>query len=281
MIKTDILPLVQQSWKKAFANVVTNLIAIRARGWDPYNFMLLLNPVICATMTKDMLKWERECGLFPMETKGFLHHLSYFESNGKISLMAIREEDLALSNINFDGGAIAQHVASHIMSEIDRQHARARNQLKKEEGTTLREQILAIAKKMTAGKLVIEGRSHHLDKNVLEHVRKRRREQDLKKVEKKRKLDLEFIQNCYIADKVLKKYEGIDVKDWNRKDEILAVLKTLKRDGDPAMPTKQCYVEEHYNEWKFCCRKQIEVDEIVNNLFEEWKKQNKTQDDEE
>ena len=140
---------------------------------------------------------------------------------------------------------------------------------------------MAIAKKMTAGKLVLEGRSHHLDGNVLEHVWKRRREQEVYKVEKRRKLDLEFKQNCHVADKVLKKYEGVQIKDWKRMNEIVAVLKPLKRDGDAAMPTKRSSVEERYHEWKFRSRKQLENDDIVNNLFEEWKRQNDKDEEEE
>ena len=54
LMKTDILPLVTKSWKKAFANILNNLKAIRARGWDPYNMVLLLDPSIRASMTEDL-----------------------------------------------------------------------------------------------------------------------------------------------------------------------------------------------------------------------------------
>ena len=271
LIATDIIPIVRKSWRKAFANIQNNLKAIRDRGWDPYNFILLFDPVIRATMTEDMIEWEKDCGLFPLETKGYLHDVNYVEKGGKVYLKSVKHVDSSMSKLNFKGGAIAQHVASNIMTEVDRQIARERNQMMKTEGTTKRERILAIKKRMTAGKLVLDGRSYHLDMNVLKHVRSRRIEVQLEAVEKRRKADLEYLQQCYKATKVLEKYGNLDVRKWKRKEDIVTLLKPLKRTGDTAMPIKRADIERRYEDWKFRSRRTVEEDVVVMNLFENWK----------
>ena len=72
------------------------------------------------------------------------------------------------------------------MTELDRQQARERNQRLREEGTTARQRIMSIMKRLTAGKLTTEGRHYHLDHNVLEFVRRRELHNDMEQCEKRR-----------------------------------------------------------------------------------------------
>ena len=166
---------------------------------------------------------------------------------------------------------MAQYVANTIMAEIDRQDARERNQNNKTIGKTRRERIMAITKKLTAGKLVLDGRSYHLDQNVLDQVKRKQEEIILLVNQKRQKQDLEYLQMCFIADNVLKKYNGIEVNFWRKKEEIVAVLKPLKVFGDPPLPTNRKDAEERYREWSNRNRRSVDSDISVDQKFEEWK----------
>ena len=71
-------------WPKAFANVQNNLTAIRERGWYPYTCILLLHYILRATMTEEMIKWEKSSGFFGDLLLKRLHNLEYLELNGKV-----------------------------------------------------------------------------------------------------------------------------------------------------------------------------------------------------
>ena len=65
----------------------------------------------------------------------------------------------------------------------------------------------------------------------------------LEAIEKRRKIDLEYLQSCHLADKVIAKYGREDVSKWKRRIDIITVLKPLKRNGDGPMPTTRAAVE--------------------------------------
>ena len=52
LVPTDIIPLLNYTWKYSSAQVETNKKAIYERGWHPYNRNLLLYPELTTTMTK-------------------------------------------------------------------------------------------------------------------------------------------------------------------------------------------------------------------------------------
>ena len=271
LIKTDVLPLVSKSWPIGFANITNNLKAIAHRGWGPFNFNLLLHPTIRATMTEEMILWERESGLFPKNVLAEAMDFCYVEEEfGKVSLKSIKNVSRNDKGLNFNGGALAQHVANTVISEVDRQKARERNQKRKLEGTSKRERIMKIRKKLTAGKLVLEGRSHHLDQTVLEHVQRKRKEAEEELYKKGRKDDLDYMKLCYYADKIIAKYGDADVKLWKNKNDIVTYLKPLKRSGDSAMPLSRAGVEERFNAWKDRKRKLIKNEGDLKDLFDLW-----------
>ena len=132
---------------------------------------------------------------------------------------------------------------------------------------------MKIQKKLTAGKLVLEGRCYHLDLTVLEHVEKRRAEKVQEINEKKQKEELEYLKLCYHADCILQRYGGnTDVSKWKRKDDIITYLKPLKRSGDPGMTLNRAEAEQRFEEWKDRERRSTEADDDVMALFDSWKK---------
>ena len=109
---------------------------------------------------------------------------------------------------------------------------------------------MKIKKKMTAGKIVLDGGSHHLDRNVLEHVQRKRQEQENSICSKQMKDDLGYLKMCYEADKVKETYGDIAVEKWRRKDKIVAYIKPLKCNGNGAMSSLRRDVEKQCYEWK-------------------------------
>ena len=123
---------------------------------------------------------------------------------------------------------------------------------------------------MTAGKLVLEGGSHSLDRNVLDFVQRKKVEMDATLLAKQRKDDLDYLKSCHEADQVIARYSGVPVNKWRRKDEIVTYIKPVKRSGDAAMPSSRSEVEKRFNEWKDRSRRIVSHDEVVMNDFNLW-----------
>ena len=147
------------------------------------------------------------------------------ECGKNVRFKAVPFNDNDLNILNFKKGHMALHVADTILSEVDRQKSRERVQKREREGDTRRNRILKIQKKLTAGKLVLNGRSYHLDHTVLEHVERRRELLLEEKNEKKKKEELEYLKMCYHADKILETYGAdSDVSKWKRKEDIVTYI---------------------------------------------------------
>ena len=104
-----------------------------------------------------------------------------------------------VKGLNFADG-LAHYVSSVIMTETDRQQARATAYKRKEDGSTTREKILNINQKMTAGKLVSQCRSHHLGKHVLEQAEERETSRKTRVADKFKKDEILYIKSCEKAD---------------------------------------------------------------------------------
>ena len=147
LICSVIMSLVSKTWPKAFANVENNLKAISERGYHPFTLALLLDPILRATMTQEMIEWERDSGLFPLWAIEEKSVVQLVENDGVIFLKSLSVANDQLKNLNFDRGAMAQHVADTILGEVDRQKSREWVQKRKREGDTRRNRILKIKKK--------------------------------------------------------------------------------------------------------------------------------------
>ena len=270
LVRTDIIPLVHKCWSASFGDVDANKRAIAERGWGPYNRNLLLHPVIRASMTELMIKNEKEMCIFPQKRLNHLLDIEYRDQgNGMISIVQASNVDQD-RKINMEGGATSRRVANTIMSDLDRQRARERNQKLKEEGKTLRERLDKIKKHLTAATLTIGGRHYHMDDTVLDKVLDRQKHDDDKEIEKMRKEHLEHAINCYKDEMALRKNPFDDVKKWACFADIKNYLKPLKQNGDPAWPTSRDDIEILYIQWSERRRVQIVLEQCVMIKFDEW-----------
>lgn len=219
------------------------------------------------TMTEEMIQWEKDSGLFGEELLKKLHNVEYTETNGKVELTCRRNKE---GNINFEGGATSQFVASNIMSEVDRQTARNRNLKLKSEGTTAIERLRKINKKITSGNLHLEGRQCMLDTNLMNELQRKQGIVDHNNLEKTRRSDLQYMKTCHNADEVVKKYGNCDLSKWTSKADMKTYLKPLKQACDAKMPDDRYGLIQRFNEWKYRSRKRPTNDMTVLNEFETW-----------
>ena len=80
--------------------------------------------------------------------------------------------------LNFNAGATVVHISNIMMNKVDRQQARERNQ---------REQIMAITKQLSSGKLHTEGRHYYMDTDVCAHNERNENDEDAKIIKKRKK----------------------------------------------------------------------------------------------
>ena len=102
---------------------------------------------------EEQIELEIESGLFPTKQ---LSHVTTDEqqSNSTNHIPSVNRVGVSeVQGLNFSEG-MAHYVSPAIMTESDRQSARATAFKCKEQGSTLRDRILNINHKMTAGKLV-------------------------------------------------------------------------------------------------------------------------------
>ena len=122
LVHTDIMKLVMETWRKGFGNVENNKKAICDRGYLPFTLAMLLNPALRVTMTEDMIQWERDTGLFLKWAIDKKKTVQYVEDSGSVLLNSVRASDNLSKRVNFERGAMAQHVADTILGEVDRQN---------------------------------------------------------------------------------------------------------------------------------------------------------------
>ena len=271
LVRTDIVPILNICWPPAFADVENNLKAISKKGWYPYNRMLLLHPIIRATMTEEMIEKEKILDIFPVNRVPSLHMIQYEDSgNGKISIRCRTSEEVNTIPLNFSGGVTSKFVSSTIMSDLDRQRARERNQKKRDEGKTLKERLSSITKHMTSGLMTLKGRNYHLNKTVLEHAKDQKVVRDKKKLEGRQAKDLEYLQLCYKADIAKKNNPSNDVKEWYSIKDIAAYLRPLLHKNDKSLPTSREGIETSYIQYSCRRRFQLVADEKVMENFSTW-----------
>ena len=275
LMRTDIIPIVNWCWPKAFANVEHNLHAIHERGWNPLSRALLLVDVIRATITEDILKWEKNCGLFSeSQIKKYHSNLSYVNDQmGEVTIQ--RNHHLKMDNgvdLNFKHNT-AQYVMDTIISEVDKQEARERIQKAKREGTTLKERLSKISKKLTAGKMVLDLQMYRLDESILYCIKKsaeKKKEQNDSKI---RREALQYMKLCFKADEVLKKNVNKDVDQWSSKADIKTVLGPLKHKDDPKMPSDRAELIKRYQSQNSRNRRSVSSDVHVLESFRVWKEE--------
>ena len=272
LVRTDIIPIINKCWPPAFSDVENNKKAICKKGWNPYNRNLLLHPVIRATMTEDMLAKETSWNIFPFKRMPNLQLVEYVECGGKgnISVRSRVIDEASNLKLNFNGGVTTKFVSSAIMSDVDRQLARERNQKKRDEGKTLKERLLSITKHMTSGLMTLKARTYHLDKTVMEHAKEQKVVRSNKKIERRQEDDLEYLKLCFKADVAKKKNPWEDVKKWNSIKDIAAYLRPLQRMKEKSLPTSRKDIESCYIQYSSRRRLQLVPEQIVMEKFMSW-----------
>ena len=275
LMRTDIMIIVRETWHYAFCDTISNKHAISERGWDPLNKALLLHPLIMATMTETMILNEKKRNIFPRKILQELEANVYNESNGTVSF-GVRAHSDSNTKFNFTGGPIACHVANSIMNEVDREEARQRIKHMKQEGKTKAERIASITKRMTAGKLVVDGGSFHLNDYVLQQVQLKN-DEIVKKAEDNRKRDeLKFMIDCYKADEAIKRNNTPDVRKWKSASDIKDYLRPLRKKDDTGMPSKRGDLELRFLQWSCRGRVQMVHNKEMYDEFQSWLDNEKT-----
>ena len=268
-MRTDIMVVVRETWPIAFGDVEKNKRAIAERGWMPLSKSLLLHPTIMNTMTETMINNELERQIFPQVYLTQLKDRQYSERNGdvKFGVNVIHGNERKL---NFNGGAMASHVANSIMAEYDREEARERNKVLKQRGKSTSERIASITKKMTAGKLVVEGGCFHLNEDVLDQAMKRQLEAQKKLDDNRKRDEAKYMIDCYKADRAMARNDTLDVSKWRSISDIRDYLRPLRRKDDTAMPLKRDGLETRFFQWSHRGRLQAVYEQDVHVMFEEW-----------
>ena len=245
LVRTDIIPAVNKSFPTSFGNRKTNRKALAVRGWNPLNRNLLLDPTIRATIIQQQIDQEKESGIFPSNIQSS-QPSSELSTNHNTQNNSPSLSDVA--GLNFTDG-IAHYVSSVIMTETDRQQARATAYKRREDGSTTRDKILNINQKMTAGKLLSQCRSHHLGKDVLDQAKERESLRKTQVADKFRKDEIIYIKSCIKADTAIRlnTHQADDVSKWNR-NHILDLIRPLKIVGDKAMPPNKPELYKRYLE---------------------------------
>ena len=172
-----------------------------------------------------------------------------------------------VKGLNFNDG-LAHYVATVVMTETDRQSARATAYKRKEEGAGLRERIQNINQKMTAGKLVSQCRSHHLGVHVLEQAETRENERITKVDDKFKRDEFLYIKACTKADAAIQAntHQSDNVAKWTR-THILDLIRPLKIEGDKAMPPNKPELYQRYLQTKHRERRSVDAD--IHKQYEE------------
>ena len=270
LLRTDTIPLVNSSWPPAFANVQNNRKAILETGWRPYNRNLLLSSVIRASMTEEMLNWEKQCGLFSDDMLARLHNVEMVETNGiiKVSPQNSKAQNY---HLNFNGGITAQHVSNTLLSSVDRQKARERLQKMKEEGSTKKQRLDELTRKITAAKMTLDIRQYILDDNIYDHVVRidNQTKENIKL--KRQRMELGYMKLCHKADEAFRKNDGVtDLTKWKSKADIQAYLKPLKEKDDSKMPNDRDELNARYYLCRQRNRRALTNDTEVISMFDKW-----------
>ena len=270
LLKTDIMVIIKDVWPEAFGDVESNLKAIYLIGWNLLTRILLLHPIILATITKLRIKFEQQRMSFPTKVLEELALAAYTEMNGTVTFGVKNNVDGNSNSLNFNSGPIATHVANSIMAEKDQEEAHEQNKLLKAEGRSIAERVSLITKKMTAGKLVLDAGSFYLDKNVLLQAKRRQLKIIEKENEAIKRDDLKYMIDCYKADMALARNDTMDIRKWKSVSDIIAYLQTLRGKNNPGVPTKRIDAECRFYQWNSGCRVQIVHQRHTYEAFETW-----------
>ena len=159
---------------------------------------------------------------------------------------------------------MAAYCLDALVSEADRAAAVQRNCKRQSEGKALSDKI-AEWKKPSGGKLFACGEVR-LGQCILDKVKENKMRAIQKEKEANDKVRAKYRKAVQEAEEVKKKMvtENIQLKKLTNKD-LIKLLKPLKRDLDPAIPTKKDKILEWYEERKdrvYCEPEAVELEVV-------------------
>jgi len=134
---------------------------------------------------------------------------------------------------------------SDILRHEQLQEARERIQTDKEDGEAVTANLKA-AKKISAGMCWKHG-TNRLGMSIFEVVKERKTKKEIEIAKKVFSEEKTYLQLKEEADRLIS--SGKDLKKMSIKD-LRTILKSFKRNGDKALPTKKSEMLELYEAWK-------------------------------
>ena len=246
---TDLIPLINKAWDNSFAKVATNKKAIADRGWNPLNYNLLIIPEIRQTMTKEEQDQEMSSQEIFLPSK-LISPTTYNDNTTVTEIETLFGSDTSTTleappfpKLNFSTG-MSSFCLQAILSQEQLHEAREKIKIEQENGKNTI-QRLKDAKKVTAG-ICYKSGTNRLGKQVFQVCREtvnKKIEMMKQKIMKEEKDYLEAKQladNLIATGKSIEKFTNADLK---------IILKSLKRKGDEAFPTRKNDMVQLYNKW--------------------------------
>ena len=199
---TDIISLINKSWKTSFLRVDNNRKVIAERGWFPLNWNLLTIPEIRATMTANERQIEMDSfsvilpdkKLPPTEIESVpTEKYSTPACDSTINTATLLSTITEKQSLNFNTGT-ASFVLDAIVQHEVLQKARDRIKREQESGKAVSEKLRK-STRITAG-IVWKCGTNHLGKNILDVMK----QDQVKKYQAERE-KIEKAEKAYLKQK--------------------------------------------------------------------------------
>ena len=249
---TDLIPLINIAWNASFARKDINKKAIAARGWNPLNYHLLMDPDLRATMTTTERQNEPSKITLPSSMKPKQVNETSNTSNATPNLYDNETISTQQSSLNFSTGVSAECLTA-LVGNQQLMEARERIKREKAHGEDLANRLKA-AKRIPAGFVRKEG-TNRLGKTVFEVCKEKYKRKKWLERKKKQKEKEDYFNLKHKADALLS--SGKDVTKMSNRD-LSTILKSLRRNGDKRLPAKKVEMLRTFEEWKE--RKPLEFD---------------------
>ena len=242
----DIIGIINYAWSKSFARVDSNKKAIAERGWFPYNRNLMLDPSICASITREEEANElldNSVIIVPFKERVKFTNLIDLSPtfDAKFISEPIPEEK---KKGNYSTG-VAAWCLDNIVQQHDLHAARGRIKKNREVGKSLKEKLVE-SKGITAGRLFKAG-SCRIGKTIFDIQKENRAQAEEVASKKERDAKVAYRKARDAADTIIAK--NPNPKSWSNA-ELKLILTPLKTKDDGAMPTLKKKMLEAYETWK-------------------------------
>ena len=252
IVDTDLMPLINYAWDRSFARVSKNKNAISDRGWNPLNRVLLLDPDLNVTRTKNEMSeaYQLQNNII-IPKKHYNMDVSTVTTSTGMSTETENDDTgnddsksyNNLPTLNFSSGESAFCLNS-IISQEQLQQAREKIREDTQKGKDLKE-TLKQSKKLSAG-VIFKAGTIRLGKTVFD-IHKENMDEKVKNArDKMRKEEQMYKINVQNAKEVFEK--NIPIENMTIK-QLTVICKQYTRKEDGKMPNKKDELIKKYKEW--------------------------------